>query len=291
VRADGLYEGGACAGGDAAAGSDDPRGVSRASAVGVRREAWATFVRGAMTAYGCPAAWGFGGAGGSRWREALQTPGVEALQRFRGFWTAREWWKLQPAPLLRRVTGDPGTRRDAGALLADDRSAAYVYLPGPATVEVDLRGLRVAADETQARWFDPATGAVVPAEGALPGAVRTLTTPPGWRDAVLEVGRRDVLPATPAAGTVPSAGTPGTTATPASPGASPSVTPDRPGSATTPAATRTPTAGTRPTATPTVTPTVTPTRSPTPPPPPAPSSTPTVSVTRPPVTPSDPEDG
>ncbi len=286
VRADGLYEGGACVGSGAAAGSDDPRGVSRASAVGVRREAWAAFVRGAMTAYGCPAAWGFGGAGGSRWREALQTPGVEGLQRFRSFWTARAWWQLRPAPLVRRVTGDEGIRRDAGALLAEDRSAAYVYLPGPATVEVDLRGLRVAADEAQARWFDPATGAVLPAEGALPGAVRTLTSPAGWRDAVLEVGRRDVLPATPAAGPVPSAPTSGMTPTTAGPGVSPSGTPDRP----MPTTSRTPTASTRPTVTPTATPSATPTRSPTPPPPPPPSSTPTVSVTRPPVTPSDPGD-
>ena len=291
VRADGLYEGGVCAGGDGAAGSDDPRGVSRASAVGVRREAWATFVRGAMTAYGCPSAWGFGGTGGSRWRDALQTPGVEALQRFRGFWTARAWWQLRPAPLLRSVRGDPGTRRDAGALLATDRSAAYVYLPGPATVEVDLRGLRVGADEAQARWFDPATGAVLPAEGALPGAVRTLTSPPGWRDAVLEVGRRDALPAATSAGpAAPVIPAPGATSTPSAsstPGATPSGSARGTPSGTeraTPTARPTPTAGP-----PTPTPTRTPSKSPAPPPPP--SSTPTVSITRPPVTPPDPDEG
>jgi hypothetical protein len=290
VRADGLYEAGVCAGGGDAAGSDDPRGVSRASAVGIRREAWSSFVRGAMTAYGCPSAWGFGGAGGSRWRDALQTPGVEALQRFRTFWTARAWWQLRPAPLLRRVTGDPGTRRDAGALLAGDRSAAYVYLPGPATVEVDLRGLRVAADEVEARWFDPATGAVVPAAGALPGAVRTLTSPPGWRDAVLEVGRRDALPPIPPAADVdPSTrATPGGTATPSTPAPTPS------GSArgtATPTGTDPATPATSRSPRPTTTPTPTPTPSTSAPPPPPPSSTPTVSITRPPVTPPDPGDG
>jgi hypothetical protein len=70
---------------------------------------------------------------------------------------------------------------DGGRILA--------YLPGPATVAVDLRKL-TGAESALATWIDPRTGARTASTRVPTADVRPFSTPEGWQDAMLLIEAR-----------------------------------------------------------------------------------------------------
>lgn len=93
---------------------------------------------------------------------------------------ATPWWTLEPAP--GRILNQPEDRARLMALaVTSDRSLALGYLPGNATIELDLSGLPTTC---RALWVSPSTGRRRPGVSITPSAKVSLT-PPDGRDWLL----------------------------------------------------------------------------------------------------------
>lgn len=134
----------------------------------VRRQAYEALLSGAFGhVYGNNPMWHFDGPGlygaPEGWKAELDSPGARSMSVLRRLMSSVEWWRLVPddALLLDDAGGDAFR---ATAARADDGSFALVYLPTGRQIRVDLRWL--TGGPIAARWFDPASGRSLEAEGS-----------------------------------------------------------------------------------------------------------------------------
>jgi len=141
----------------------------------IRRNAWWAVTSGAV-----------GYCAGTRlwrwepdWRETMQARSTREAPLLLRLLGTLSWWRLAPDAKNEFLTAGHGDWPGADwatAAVADDGSAAVVYLPTPRTVTVDLAKLK---GRVTARWFDPTSGELSPVEGSpFAGALPRELTPP-----------------------------------------------------------------------------------------------------------------
>jgi hypothetical protein len=151
----------------------------------VRKQAYrSVFAGGCGVTYGHHSMWQFCGEryeginhADRGWLDALDRPGASQLAHLRSLMESRPYLHRIPDQSL--IAGETGERGDHVQATADaDGSYAFVYLPRPLPVTVDL--IRLAGSRISAWWYDPVTG-----EASLIGQfgrANGLTfTPPGHR--------------------------------------------------------------------------------------------------------------
>ena len=155
----------------------------RAGELRIRIQAYQALLSGASGhIYGNNPIWHFDGPGvfpaPSSWQESLASRGAQSMTHVRTLFTSIPWWRLVPDTKGTLVTSGGGTGLDgAVAAVTDDRSLALVYLPSSRNVRVDL--LRLQGPRITARWFAPAEGRYITAEGLrLPTTEAHLFVPP-----------------------------------------------------------------------------------------------------------------
>ena len=140
----------------------------------IRQQAYEALLSGAMgDFFGNRPIWLFEDG----WQMALDSRGSRDMARVRPLFAARHWESLVPDAAHTFVTSGFGADGPSHAVAARaaDGSWGAAYLPTARTVTVDLGGFSAPV---QARWYDPTSGTLTNASGALPntGSV-TLTTP------------------------------------------------------------------------------------------------------------------
>lgn len=114
-----------------------------------------------------------------QWRAALAGRSAADIgTHMRALMESVEWWRLEPdvtGEVVVRGAGDPASWDYAAAAGTPDRSLALIYLPSGRAIGVDPGWF---AGPFQARWFDPASGAWLPAERSAGGSGLTFTPPP-----------------------------------------------------------------------------------------------------------------
>lgn len=146
----------------------------------IRRQAYWTHLAGGHYVYGHNDNWG----SPTTWEQWLHSPGSRHMQVFREIVTACDgWWDLVPDSSLLSATTGEGSQRNAAAR-SPDRRWILAYLEEPCTVSL-RPGAIAGGPVTQTWWIDPTTGDRQDAGVLDPLAPRPLTTPQGWRDAVL----------------------------------------------------------------------------------------------------------
>jgi len=175
-------------------------GPRKATAADVRHVAWKAMLSGSYGfTYGAAAVWLFKWDRADRrghrynpdtwWHEGMNLPGSTHMHHLRNFFTAIEWWKLQPrfaAPARCRFTQPEET---VLATEADQRVVLYTY--GKKRSLGSLLRLRPATTFTVC-WFDPRTGRRRRMPDRLTTETGTLALPdkPDDEDWVLLLTRR-----------------------------------------------------------------------------------------------------
>lgn len=180
-----------------------PEELGYFSAVEVRRPTyWGMFAGGHGFTYGHHTIWQFltddrspiGFARGN-WKDALQHPVANQVVHVKNLMLSRPYLTRIPDPAL--IVGDPGEGAEHVEATRDaDGSYAFVYFPGPKTVEVDLS--RLSGDAKRISWFDVRTGEVVDGGETLAKGYQAFTSPstevsPDWV-LVLDDASRTFLP-------------------------------------------------------------------------------------------------
>jgi hypothetical protein len=134
----------------------------------VRRASyWSVFAGGCGVTYGCHAVWQMASA---RYEpinrplgtmlQSLELPGARQMHRLKNLMLSRPYFDRVPDQSL-ILEGMLDKDLTARATRATDGSYAFVYLPGPRPLKVDLGKLAGPFNE---HWYDPRTGAVHPAK-------------------------------------------------------------------------------------------------------------------------------
>ena len=146
---------------------------------------WGLLAGGCGITYGCHDIWQFWQPGRepvssarTPWREALDLPAASQAGYARALYESRPFHRLAPDQEL--VAAGQGEGADhAQAARAGDGSFAFLYLPTgkPVTVEIG----RLSGPEISACWFDPRSGAWLPAERFANAGPREFTPPSSGR--------------------------------------------------------------------------------------------------------------
>lgn len=154
------------------------------SALQVRKQAyWAVLGGSTGHAYGSPL-WTCSG----NWRKHLDLPGAASLKHFHSLFQSLKWEKLVPDTNKTVAVSGNGvfaTNNYSTTAIARDRSFSVSYLPGPATLSLDLN--RYEAKRLTASWYDPGTGVMYSGNKVDRGKIREFTPPAGAHDWVLVV--------------------------------------------------------------------------------------------------------
>jgi hypothetical protein len=142
----------------------------------LRAQAYGALLTGACgQIFGNKPVWNFG----EGWQKQLGSPGMVSMTHLWDLLAPRDWPALVPDQTHQVMTAGLAGRTDAEyALLAatPDGRLAVAYLPTVRTVTVDLTKM---AGPVRARWFDPASGAMVPAApGRFPNRGAQALRPP-----------------------------------------------------------------------------------------------------------------
>lgn len=147
-------------------GSDtSPDVLNHVDERGVRAGAWSVALQGGAYTYGRPQAWGFD----SGWQNELESPGARAVTVYAGFWRARSWWRLLPAPDSVERGAPAGTVAARNA----DGNGLYVYAPSATELTVRTAGTRWTGSPLHARWLNLQDGST--ADAGTVGAGDSLT--------------------------------------------------------------------------------------------------------------------
>jgi hypothetical protein len=156
----------------------------------VRKQVYrSVFAGGCGVTYGHHSVWQFTGERHApinfaefAWTDALTRPGATQMQHLRNLMESRSPLTRLPdqSLLLALGHGRDQWRRDqhVRATRDADGSYAFVYLPVPMAVTVDVTPL--AGERLAAWWYDPTSGAATRA-GTFPRARELTLTPPGHR--------------------------------------------------------------------------------------------------------------
>jgi hypothetical protein len=151
----------------------------------IRKQAYWTQLAGGYHVYGHNDAW----TAPERWRDWINAPGAQDLLRFREIMTAIDgWWTLVPDPDL-IVTGAGGGDKLIVAARSADGWWILAYLGEPATVTLRLTDT-AARSGYRVQVINPATGERMPAQDTAAQAQHTVSTPPGWEDALVLIEAR-----------------------------------------------------------------------------------------------------
>lgn len=156
----------------------------RAGELRVRVQAYHALLSGACGhVYGNNPIWHFDGPGlfpaPTSWEAALASRGAESMTHLRALFLTIPWWRLVPDTRGSLLTAGVGAAQDrAAAAMTDDGSVALAYLPSPRPVRIDLKQLQ--GRTVRVRWFNPATGHYVLADGesVLPAEAQLFVPPP-----------------------------------------------------------------------------------------------------------------
>ncbi|BET68848.1 glycoside hydrolase family 140 protein [Opitutales bacterium ASA1] len=148
----------------------------------VRVHAYWNFLSGACGyTYGNNAVWQMYQAGRDiaipcvqEWREAIESPGAAQMRHVRALLEAHSLALLVPDQSLVHGPNPEGPDHVRAAGSRDD-SFLLAYLPRGRSV--DLAPGTMAGDSVRARWFDPRTGAHLPASAVAAGDIRRFTPP------------------------------------------------------------------------------------------------------------------
>jgi hypothetical protein len=141
--------------------SNDGRG---GDAWRVRRQAYQTILAGGLGGhcFGQKHIWRFD----ADWRAALDSPASRQMAHVKALFAPRPWFQLVPDQEHQLVTSGRelfGRLEYIAAARTRDGTLAILYFPNGGAATLDLGKL---AGPVTARWFDPANGELLPAEGA-----------------------------------------------------------------------------------------------------------------------------
>ena len=128
------------------------------------------------------------GEGNTRVLKALDLPGSVQIGYLASFFNKISWWTLKPAPEL--LIGQPGnetTRNHISLSRSDDRRTIVVYTPVAQAFSIYNPG----DHPYEAEWFDVVANKVAKAYASTRNGVLTVSVPPGKKDHVLLLSRRD----------------------------------------------------------------------------------------------------
>lgn len=156
----------------------------------VRAFAYTSWLSGACGAfYGNNPVWNFEGSPvtgySGTWQTNLNSTGAQDMARVAPFFTAYQWWKLEPKTDASLVTTSlgTGTGRVCPAL-ASDGTFAMIWTP---TVNVTVAMSQFSIGSVRGRWFSPSDGTYTAASGSPYANSGTQSfTAPGERILVLD---------------------------------------------------------------------------------------------------------
>jgi len=149
----------------------------------IRRQAYYSYLAGGFHTYGHNDSWRVL----PTWRSALEAPGGFQAGKARSLLESLpEWWLLMPdQSVLASGANSNGDVLFLGARHKDGKWAV-VYCATPHSFSVAMNKL---SGKVQAAWVDPRTGESKSIGSYRNSGVRSFTTPAGWEDAVLVLGR------------------------------------------------------------------------------------------------------
>jgi hypothetical protein len=155
---------------------------------GLRSEAYGALLGGATgQVFGNNPMWHFDGPGlfdtGMTWQEALASRGAQSMTHLQQLFADLAWWKLHPdvnGTFLTAGVDSSGGR--AAAAIASDGSLGVVYVPSQRRLTLDLGVL--AGTNVTLTWYDPSSGASIPATASPASSAATyeLEAPGGNAD-------------------------------------------------------------------------------------------------------------
>jgi hypothetical protein len=118
------------------------------------------------------------------WQEAIERPGANQMQHLRALIESRPYLVRMPDQSL--LISPAGTAEShVHATRAVDGSYAFVYLPTPEPVNIDLSVL--AGNRKRAWWYNPRTGAATIVDDHISSSIASFTPPVDGPDWVLVV--------------------------------------------------------------------------------------------------------
>ena len=123
------------------------------------------------------------------WRSWIDSPGARHLGICTEVFTSLPgWWTLVPdQSLFAAGEGDGLTLNVAARSAAGDWVLVYLSSNTTVSIRLDVTPVEGALD---ASWIDPTTGARTKIGGSASGGVESFSTPDGWEDALLLLGRQ-----------------------------------------------------------------------------------------------------
>jgi len=145
----------------------------------VRKQAYWSYLAGGHHSYGHTNNW----KAPSKCISALDAPGAFQMGILRDIFTAQKWWELVPD---QSVFAGEENRNSTVNLAARSLSGDWiiVYLSSPTSFAINMEKMP-AGDLVDACWMDPVTGQQTKIGRFSNTGTQSLTTPPGWEDAVL----------------------------------------------------------------------------------------------------------
>jgi len=114
------------------------------------------------------------------WQEAIERPGANQMQHLRALMESRPYLARIPDQSL-LISSAGAAESHVRATRAVDGSYAFVYLPTPEPVSIELSVL--AGNRKRAWWYNPRTGTATTVEDAIEASVASFTPPvdgPDW---------------------------------------------------------------------------------------------------------------
>jgi len=141
----------------------------------VREQAYWSYLCGGFHTYGHNDMW----RKAPSWRDALDSKGAWQMKILKDFFTALDWWKLEPDPQLIK----PVFRGGHAAARSADGQFAVIYYAHRSTLMIDMQRLN-GGNAISGEWMDPQTGKRF-GKFMPGGAACRITSPAQCDDAVL----------------------------------------------------------------------------------------------------------
>ena len=147
----------------------------------IRRQAYYSYLAGAHHTYGHNDSWRVL----PTWKKALDAPGARQMGVLKKIFLGRkEWWYLVPDQSIFASGGQTGG--DVLNLAAHHKNGEWimVYLGSKSSFSINMNKI-TAGSKVNAFWIDPKNGDSVPIGSFSNTAVKSFSTPDGWKDAIL----------------------------------------------------------------------------------------------------------
>ncbi len=153
--------------------------------LGVRRQAYYSYLAGAFHGYGHMDSWQLR----RTWKDSLDSPGAQQMRILKKVFTDRnEWWNLVPDQDIFVSGGQTSESVLNLAARHKDGDWGLVYLGDRAKFSIDMSKFAGAAS-VDASWIDPKTGDKTAIGKVPPSGAKEFVTPDGWEDALLVLER------------------------------------------------------------------------------------------------------